>query len=261
MADAGAEVFDEHLDAWLEWRATPWGRIRYRVVAETLARTCASLGSGRLRVLDVGGGDGGDALPLARAGHDVTIVDVSRVLLAQASSAADAEGMPVTCLEAGVDDLDGLALGTFDLVLCHNVVQYRSDLAGTLAVLARHIASRGAVSVIAPNPAADVMAAAIAHEEPAQAHELLSATHQRAATFGHDVRRIPVQDAVAGLTSLGLSTMSTFGILAVTHLVPNTRKGEPDFYADLEALELELCDREPYLRVARLWQVVAHRRP
>jgi hypothetical protein len=43
MNDAGPKVFDEHLDAWRAWQRTPWGRIRYRVVAETLARTCAGL--------------------------------------------------------------------------------------------------------------------------------------------------------------------------------------------------------------------------
>jgi hypothetical protein len=34
---------------------------------------------------------------------------------------------------------------------------------------------------------------------------------------------------------------------------------ELEVCAELEALELALCDREPFLRVAQFWQVVARR--
>ena len=66
----------DQLDAWRAYAATPWGRIRYAVVEETLRRETARLGAG-LRILDVGGGDGRDAIPLARRGHRVTILDRS----------------------------------------------------------------------------------------------------------------------------------------------------------------------------------------
>lgn len=78
--------FSSHLDDWCAWQDSPWGRIRYRVAAETLASTCASSGGSQLRVLDVGGGDRGDAAPLADAGHDVTVLDQSEKLLEQARS-------------------------------------------------------------------------------------------------------------------------------------------------------------------------------
>jgi S-adenosylmethionine-dependent methyltransferase len=61
------EVFDHHLAQWQEWCEAPWGRLRFNVVGETLRRQAAELGTS-LRVLDVGGGDGRDALPLALSG-------------------------------------------------------------------------------------------------------------------------------------------------------------------------------------------------
>ena len=261
MTDAGSEVFDQHLDAWQAWQRTPWGRMRYRIVAETLARTCADQGPGPLRVLDLGGGDGADSLPLARAGHSVTVVDISVPLLGLADEAAAAEGLAdrVTTVHSGVDGLDDLGLGGFDLVLCHNVVQYVADLDATVAVLERAVRRGGALSLLAPNPAADVMSAAVAREDLAAALDLLDAPTQRTETFGHDVRRIPVEAAAAALDAVGLSDRTTFGIQCATHLVPNRRKEEPEFFAELEALELALCDREPYLRLARFWQVVARR--
>jgi len=259
MTDAGSEVFDQNLDAWHAWQRTPWGRIRYRVVAETLTRTCAGLGPGPLRVLDVGGGDGADCLPLAGAGHHVTVVDISAPLLGIAAAHAAAEGLTdrVVPVRAGLDDVS--ELGVFDLVLCHNVVQYRADLDATVEALAGSVGAGGALSLLAPNPAADVMAAAVAREQPAAARDLLDAPSQRTETFGHEVRRITVEAAAESLDAVGLTDRTTYGIQCVTHLVPNRRKEEPAFFAELEALELALCDREPYLRVARFWQLVARR--
>ena len=164
MTDTGPEVFDQHLEAWRAWQRTPWGRLRYRVVAETLSRTCAGLRPGPLRVLDVGGGDGADSLPLARAGHHVTIVDISAPLLRIAAESAAAEKVAdrVDTVLGDLDGIAGLGLDGFDLVLCHNVVQYVADLDATVAALARAVGSGGALSLLAPNPAADVMSAAAA---------------------------------------------------------------------------------------------------
>src|SRR5581483_8012794 len=123
---AASEVFDSQLDSWHAWQKTPWGRIRYRVVAETLRRTCAELGTAPLQVLDVGGGDGGDAVPLAEAGHQVTIVDYSQRLLDEARAVADERGVSerISTVHADITDLAAIELDTFDLVLCHNVLQY-----------------------------------------------------------------------------------------------------------------------------------------
>ena len=40
------DIFDQHLAAWQEWCATPWGRIRFAVVAETLDRQVTALQAG-----------------------------------------------------------------------------------------------------------------------------------------------------------------------------------------------------------------------
>ena len=60
-------AFDEHQSAWADYTASPWARLRYAVVAKTLTESLARLGP-RLRIIDVGGGDALDSLPLAAAG-------------------------------------------------------------------------------------------------------------------------------------------------------------------------------------------------
>lgn len=260
--ETGPEVFEERLDAWRAWQQSPWGRLRYEVVAATLRRTCAALGDPPLRVLDVGGGDGGDVLPLAEAGHDVTIVDYSEPLLVQARDAASARHVDarVSTVCADLDELPSLRLGGFDLVLCHNVVQYRDSAAGTVRLLAPAVRPGGALSLLAPNPPSEVLAAAIREEDLGKAAELLTATSTTTATFRHDVRRVPAEEVESALQDCGFADVSRFGIRAVTDYIQNdARKHEPDFYRQLAELELALCDREPFVRTARMWQLVARR--
>ncbi len=247
--------FDSHLDDWRAWQEAPWGRIRYRVVAETLARTCTAIGTGPLRVLDVGGGDGSDAAPLAHAGHDVTVLDQSEALLAQARSRAE-----LSTICSDLDDIPSLGLGSFDLVLCHNVIQYRPDTDSVVRVLSGIVADGGAISLMAPNPPAEVLAAAIRRADLDEATDLLDAPTIRTKTFGQEVRRVGVDEAIDALRDVGFSSVTRYGIRCVTdYISDDARKHEPAFYGRLEALELALCDLEPYVRTARIWQLAARR--
>ena len=66
------------------------------------------------RVLDVGCGEGADAVWLASRGWEVTAIDVSAVALRRARAAAEASGVRVTFLQ--LDLADAGALGAFDAV-------------------------------------------------------------------------------------------------------------------------------------------------
>lgn len=97
--------FDDHQAAWAEYTASPWARIRYAVVRKTLSESLARLGRGPLRILDVGGGDALDALPLAAGGHDVTVLDPSEQMLSVARERAAAGGVRMQFAKAGIEDV------------------------------------------------------------------------------------------------------------------------------------------------------------
>ena len=259
-----ADVFDDRLDRWRAYQETPWSRVRYAVAAEILHRTCLTLGDGPLRVLDVGGGDGGDALPLLSAGHDVTVLDYADALLARTREAADQDGVAASLRTVSADlaALPDLDLGVFDLVLCHNVVHYLPATAPLVQTLAGSVAPRGALSLMAPNPASEVLTAVIRRQDLAEATALLTAETSRTVTFEHAVRRVTPEEAVQALAGSGFTMVSRYGLRAVIDfLVDDERKQDPEFYAGLEELELSLCDLEPFVRTARLWQLVARRPP
>lgn len=252
------DPFDEHLADWIAYTQTPWARIRYAVVAETLSRHLPALGPA-LRVLDVGGGDGLDSLPLAAAGHDVTLVDTSEAMLAHARQLAAEAGVTdrVHPVHASIDDLSRADTG-YDVVLCHFVLHYRPP--GTdVGRLAATVRPGGLLSVIAPNPPGRVLQA-LTRNGPAAALEQLGSTDWESVTFAHEGRQLPYIDVVAELEAAGLEVVARYGGRIANDLVTcDEKKSDPDFYADLERLEIALCDRDPFRDIGVFWQLIARK--
>ncbi|MFB7646790.1 class I SAM-dependent methyltransferase [Streptomyces sp. NPDC056084] len=115
----------------------------------------------RLRVLDVGMGQGTQALRLARAGHSVTGLesDAAMLKVAREALATEPEGIRERVRliegdgrETGVHFLPG----SFDVVLCHGVLMYVEEPDAMLAGLARMLAPGGLLSLLVRN--ADALA-------------------------------------------------------------------------------------------------------
>ena len=122
-----------------------------------------------LRILDVGGGSGMFAVPLARLGHDVTVVDPSADALATLRRRAETDGVGARVRGVqGDGDLlhevlpaaDDPSAG-YDLALCHYVLEVVDDPAITLREIARVLRPGGQVSVATANRAGAVLARAV----------------------------------------------------------------------------------------------------
>lgn len=249
------DVFSDRLAQWRAYTATPWARIRYTVVEENLRRQCAELGEG-LRILDIGGGDGMDALPLALAGHEVTIVDPSESWLAEAKRRAAEAGTSLTTLVGGLDDLPE---GEWDLVMCHFVLRYRPADAGDVRRLAAAVRPGGLLSVMEANPASMVLRQLVTGGPEAALAELRVDT-KRAVTFDHDVRKVPMPDLEAELAAAGLRLTGRFGTRIVNDLLTdNEAKNDPAYFDRILELERELCDQEPFVRIGGMYQLVAEK--
>jgi SAM-dependent methyltransferase len=85
------------------------GRVNVR-----LAEVAAELPAGR--ALDLGCGEGGDAVWLAERGWDVVAVDISETALGRAAEEANSRGVADRIEFVQLDLSDGFPDGTFDLV-------------------------------------------------------------------------------------------------------------------------------------------------
>jgi SAM-dependent methyltransferase len=125
-------------------KGSAWGREPNQFVAARLG------GLSPCRVLDLGSGQGRNALWLAAAGHRVTAIDVSDVATAQARAEAEARGLDVEFLAADLETWQPEP-GEYDLVLLsyiqvpvttRRIVHAKADRAlrpgGRLFIVAHH---------------------------------------------------------------------------------------------------------------------------
>ncbi len=214
------------------------------------AELSARQGSG-LRVVDVGGGTGGFAVPLAQAGHTVTVVDPSpdalAALLRRAADAGVADRVD------GVQgDADSLPFSSdeADLVLCHAVLEVVDDPVSVAQALARVLRPGGAASVLVANRAAAVLSRAVAGQFKVAA-ELLGDPLGRPKGGGNKTagqRRFDVESASGLLTKAGLTVEQVHGVRVVADLVPGVlADGDPEALA---AFELAVSAQPPYRDIA-----------
>jgi S-adenosylmethionine-dependent methyltransferase len=139
----------------------PDGGPVHRALAAELAAARARSGGAAPRVLDVGGGSGAWAVPLARAGCAVTVVDRSPNALAALERRAREAGVHglVRPVQGDVDALaDVVPDGASDLVLGHGLLEVVDDAGAALAALRAATAAGGAVSVLVAGRYAAVLA-------------------------------------------------------------------------------------------------------
>ncbi len=268
----GDNTFVAGQGPWLERLGNLRNVVRQEMVTRQLA---AHLPIGRLRVLDVGAGQGTQALRLARLGHSITAVEPDeRMRAAFAEAAAGltrAEARRVTMVAT---DLDGLADATgptaYDVVLCHGVLMYLPDSRSAVDALARRAAPGGIVSIVARN--GDAMA-----WRPARRHawaaalamldEVQLAAHEgRDAVYHNEIGVDARADTLATLTqhceAAGLEVSAWYGIRVASDDVPVDEPAPEG--AELTALlevEQRLGMTDPYRALGTLLHVIARRTP
>jgi S-adenosylmethionine-dependent methyltransferase len=213
-----------------------------------------------LRVLDVGGGSGMFAVPLAQLGHDVTVVDPSADALATLRRRAETAGVGprVHGIQGDGDQLhesvptDG---GGYDLALCHYVLEVVDDPGATLREIGRAVRPGGQVSVATANRAGAVLARAVAGH-PVEALALVEDRDTAPGRSRPARRRFSPDELLALVGTAGLRPGPWRGVSVVADLLEATTGADPQA---VRSLELALADVSPYRDVATGLHVLATR--
>jgi S-adenosylmethionine-dependent methyltransferase len=204
----------------------PHTAARTAVVWEVLQREVDRAARGRapLSVVDVGGGTGGFAVPLAEAGHHLTVIDSSPDALAALTRRAAEAGVAerIHALQGDADSFaDLVEPGSVDVVLCHSVLEVVDSPTDVAAALAGTLRAGGAASVIVANRNAAVLARAMGgHLGTALA--LLRDPDGQAGGRDQLRRRFDPDSATALLAKAGLTVEQIHGVRVVADLVPGS---------------------------------------
>jgi S-adenosylmethionine-dependent methyltransferase len=233
--------------------------VRHELVDRALAE---HLPGPPARIADVGGGAGQQSIRLAREGYEVTILDPSREMLAEARRRLDREDEGVrrrVRLVEGEGERAQEMLGgeTFDGVLCHGVLMYLEDARPMIRGISALAAPDGIVSVLTKN--ASALAARPALER--RYRDALSAleTDRDLGRLGTMTRGDTVEGLSEAFAEAGLAVERWYGVRVFADHLGDSMPGE-----DLpEILELEWVagKRDPYRSVARLIHVVGRKGP
>ncbi|MEU4797441.1 methyltransferase domain-containing protein [Streptomyces sp. NPDC023327] len=210
----------------------------------------------RLRVLDVGMGQGTQALRLARAGHKVTGVerDPEMIAAAREALAAEPEGIQgrVRLVQSDGHQTGAHFLpGSFDVVLCHGVLMYVEEPDALLAGLARMLAPGGLLSLLVRNADALAMRPGLGGDWSGALAAFDSVAYRN--RLGLDVRADRLDALSSTLAGIAAPLQTWYGVRVFTDTAEDGAPLPP--HEELEALlaaEERAGRTDPYRRVAAL---------
>jgi S-adenosylmethionine-dependent methyltransferase len=260
-ADADFERFRTGAAQYANYLETPEGRLRLDLAFAHLQEFLPR-GTRSLHALDIGCGTGATAVLLARLGLHVTLLDASVPMLDFAERAAREAGVTERIALKEGDALQLAALfdaGSFDLILCHNLLEYVDDPGAVLRGAARTLRSpSGILSVLVRNLAGEVLKAAIKDGNLAASEQSLTTEWGHESLYGGRVRLFTRQSLQATLAEASLAMTAERGVRVVSDYLP-PMVSRSDEYERIFELERKLGQRPEFAAVARYTHCIAHR--
>jgi len=237
------------------------GRLRTEIVRRHLALAVLKPSSApSIRALDLGSGDGRDAIWLAQQGADVVALDIADEMNLEASARlSKTEGTkgPLrgsVSIKSGDHDsaLAEFGPNSFDLVLSHGVLMYQERPEAFVEANLALVKPGGYLSLLTKNADA-VPYRAWAEGGIAEASRLVDDTQ----TLGHlgvETRGYTIQDIADMAFAYGGTVRSWVGVRILTDTIP--LDAELENFKQILNVEWKLARREPHRRIGALLHAI-----
>lgn len=194
------------------------------------------------KILDFGSGEGITANYFAEK-NDVTAIEPSKEMLSNAW-----KDYEYTQIVGDVNALAAFKNETFDMIICHNVLEYIDDKAAVIKALARVLKKDGIISIVKHNRAGRVMQMAVLLDDFEKANEILDGKDSTASKFGtiryyedHDITKWEPQITISDI----------LGIRTFWDLQQNQQKhGDEAWQEKMLQLELRVSQMREYKNIA-----------
>jgi len=260
-ANADCERFQTGAAKYAAYLETPEGRLRLDLALANL-QDFLPPAIRNLQALDLGCGTGAIAVRLARLGFHVTALDSSAAMLDFAKQAAHEAGVAerIALKQGDASQFEKLFhAGSFDLILCHNVLEFVDDPSAVLRSVARALRDSSSImSILVRNQAGEVFRAAVKDGDLTAAGHNLTADWGQESLYGGNVRLFTANSLQAMLLESSLAVSAMRGVRVVSDYLPPSVSRNDEYPRILE-LERTLGKRPEFAAVARYLQCLAHR--
>ncbi len=260
-ANADSERFQSDANKYAAYLETPEGRLRSDLAFANLQDSLPLQAKPSLCALDLGCGTGATAIRLARLGIRVTLLDSSPAMLDIAKRAAREAAVTdrVVLQHDDATQLENLFRSrSFDVIVCHNILEYCDDPGAVLRGAARALRDSAAIlSVLVRNQAGEVLKAAIQAGDLAAAENNLTAEWGQESLYGGRVRLFRSDSLQAMLKAASLAMTAERGIRVLADYLPQQVSRSAEYERILE-LERKLGGRPEFAAVARYLHYLAH---
>jgi S-adenosylmethionine-dependent methyltransferase len=260
-AGPGSERFQSGANKYAAYLETFGGRLRSDLAFANLHDFLPQQAEQPLRALDLGCGTGATAVRLARLGIHVTAVDCSAAMLdiAQRSALEGGVAEKIVVKHGEAAHLASLfPARSFDVILCHNILEYVDDPGAVLRDAARALRGSSAiVSGLVRPQAGEVLKAAILGDLD-EAKNGLMAEWGEESLYGGRVRLFSNDYMQRMLKAAALTLIVERGVRVVADYLPPAVSRDAEYQRILE-LERKLGMRPEFAAVARYRQCLARR--
>ena len=194
------------------------------------------------KILDFGSGEGITANYFANR-NDVTAIEPSKEMLSNAW-----KDYEYTQIIGDVSAISVFNDEAFDIIICHNVLEYIDDKETVVKALARVLKKDGILSIAKHNRAGRVMQMAVLLDDFEKANALLDGENSTASKFGA-IRYYEDKDILKW--EPGLKITEVFGIRTFWDLQQNQEKhGNEEWQDKMMQLEMRVAQIPEYRNVA-----------
>ena len=223
-----------NVQAYLENIRQPWGQIYYDILFEQLQDIKGK------RILDFGSGFGLVANHLAKE-NQVLAVEPNEEMVA-----LRVQDHPYQQFVGSLDQSASLEDASFDVILCHNVLEYVEDRKAVLKEFTRLLKPDGLLSIVKHNEVGRVLQTVVFENDTRKALNLLAGqdleTHSMGLAQAYDL------DAV--VEDLAFEVQHYQGIRVFYGLQDNLFKGQDGWRESMLQMELAVCQDSPYRDMA-----------
>lgn len=229
---------NQYLKAYFENINKPWGVLFYRVVWEQLSQITNS------RILDFGSGFGVTANHFAK-NNEVLAIE------------PNAEMVEMRLCEnnyhqiiGGIDHLKQQKDNSFDVVVCHNVLEYTKERKDILQEFCRVLKPNGILSIVKHNHTGRIMQKVVFENNVDEAISLLDGGAINVLNFGQ-VNYYDTNDMIEWIGDTGVNIEKVLGIRTFWGLQQNNDiKKELNWQDKMFEIEMKVSDIEDYKNIS-----------